>query len=196
MSRALKALSVAIGLFSSTMVFAEHEYGPQYGSNERYDYAEVVAVDPIIETVRDSVPREVCWNEQVRVPQRGGYYQDRRDNTGATVLGAIIGGALGNTAGHGRGRRASTIAGAVIGGAIGNSVGRNNDQYYGHGRHEQNRYAVRSERQCRVENDFVEREQVVGYDVSYRYNGQVFHTQTDAHPGNRIRVEVQVRPVG
>lgn len=59
----------------------------------------------------------------------------RRDNKlgGGTVLGAIVGGALGNTVGHGDGRKAATIAGAVAGGAIGHNVekkGRNSNRYY------------------------------------------------------------------
>jgi outer membrane lipoprotein SlyB len=38
------------------------------------------------------------------------------------LLGAIIGGALGNTVGKGDGRAAATVAGAVVGGAIGNEA--------------------------------------------------------------------------
>ena len=40
--------------------------------------------------------------------------------TGATVLGAIIGGAIGNQVGGGSGRKAATVAGAVAGGVIAN----------------------------------------------------------------------------
>jgi outer membrane lipoprotein SlyB len=59
----------------------------------------------------------------------------RRSNKvgGGTVLGAIVGGALGNTVGHGDGRKAATIAGALAGGAIGHNVekrGRDSDRYY------------------------------------------------------------------
>jgi outer membrane lipoprotein SlyB len=38
------------------------------------------------------------------------------------VLGAIIGGALGNQVGKGDGRKAATVAGAVAGGVIGNKI--------------------------------------------------------------------------
>ena len=38
---------------------------------------------------------------------------------GGTVVGALIGGALGNTIGKGDGRKAATVGGAVVGGAIG-----------------------------------------------------------------------------
>jgi outer membrane lipoprotein SlyB len=43
---------------------------------------------------------------------------------GGALLGAIVGGALGNQVGKGDGRKAATIAGAVIGGAVGNDIER------------------------------------------------------------------------
>jgi len=45
---------------------------------------------------------------------------------GGTVLGAIVGGALGNQVGKGDGRKAATIVGAVAGGAVGHGVETNN----------------------------------------------------------------------
>ena len=45
---------------------------------------------------------------------------------GGTVLGAIVGGALGNQVGKGDGRKAATIAGALAGGAVGHNVEKNN----------------------------------------------------------------------
>jgi outer membrane lipoprotein SlyB len=45
---------------------------------------------------------------------------------GGTVLGAIIGGALGNQVGKGDGRKAATVAGALAGGAIGHNIEKDN----------------------------------------------------------------------
>lgn len=45
---------------------------------------------------------------------------------GGTVIGALVGGALGNQVGKGDGRKAATIAGAVAGGAIGHQVEKDN----------------------------------------------------------------------
>jgi outer membrane lipoprotein SlyB len=73
------------------------------------------------------------------VQARGDYYERGCDNCGrvvriesigqrdrhvggGTVLGAIVGGALGNQVGKGDGRKAATIAGAVAGGAIGHNI--------------------------------------------------------------------------
>lgn len=51
------------------------------------------------------------------------------NNTGAIVVGALVGGALGNTVGHGDGRRAATVVGAVAGGAVANEMTRDNARY-------------------------------------------------------------------
>ncbi len=45
---------------------------------------------------------------------------------GGTLLGAIVGGALGNQVGKGDGRKAATIVGALAGGAIGHDRERDN----------------------------------------------------------------------
>ena len=71
----------------------------------------------------------------------------RGDNRlgGGTVLGAIVGGALGNQVGSGDGRKAATVAGAVAGGAIGHNVEkkrRNSNNYY--------RISVRMDRDGRI----------------------------------------------
>ncbi len=52
----------------------------------------------------------------------------RRDNRvgGGTVLGAIVGGALGNQVGKGDGRKAATVVGALAGGAIGHDIEKKN----------------------------------------------------------------------
>ena len=50
-----------------------------------------------------------------------------REDTGAGV-GAIAGGLLGSTVGHGRGRVAATVVGADIGGVIGSKIGRDMDE--------------------------------------------------------------------
>jgi outer membrane lipoprotein SlyB len=44
------------------------------------------------------------------------------NNTAGTLLGAVVGGALGNQIGHGGGRAAATILGAVGGAVVGNRV--------------------------------------------------------------------------
>lgn len=55
-----------------------------------------------------------------------------KGNTGATILGVVVGGALGNQVGGGSGRKAATVAGAVAGGVIANNAtkDKNRRTYY------------------------------------------------------------------
>lgn len=143
-----------------------------------FAWADVVRVDPIYTYERASRPERECYDSEVvrREDRRG-------NNAGATVLGAIIGGALANQVGKGDGRKAATIAGAVAGGAIGNSVGRRDDETY-----------VSSERHCREVDGGVEERRVDGYDVEYRYRGETYMSRLNFDPGERIRVRVSVTP--
>jgi uncharacterized protein YcfJ len=150
----------------------------------RYDTAQVIRVDPIIDRYRTD-SREHCWYEQSG-------YRGRDDGSGGAVLGAIVGGALGNQVGKGDGRTAATIAGAVIGGSIGYNVDRNNGNYDGY-----NGYRSGTVRRCEVVGDYGHDrydDRVVAYNVTYRYAGQTYRTVTNYHPGNRLRVSVLVQP--
>jgi uncharacterized protein YcfJ len=182
--RALTALALTATLLTGTAV-AQPRYDDRYAApppmppaeNVNYAYADVLRVDPIYETVRSSEPREECYDERV-------VHREGRDGTGGAVLGAIIGGALGNQVGKGDGRKAATVAGAVIGGAIGHDQAtRNNRSYEG------------VERRCRVvDGGFREERHLLGYDVEYRYRGEVYMSRLDYDPGDRLRVRVSVSP--
>jgi outer membrane lipoprotein SlyB len=76
--------------------------------------------------------RRVCddCGRVIRIESIG---QRRNHVGGGTVLGALVGGALGNQVGKGDGRKAATIAGAVAGGVIGHNAEKNHrrsDSYY------------------------------------------------------------------
>ena len=141
----------------------------------QFDYARVTDARPIYETVTRRVPVEKCWVETVRV--------DHRDQ-GATLVGGLIGAAIGHNLGHGkRHQGARTLAGAVIGASIANGA-------TNHQRHSE----YRDIKRCDTHYDLERYQELVGYDVTYRYHGQTYRTSTDAHPGDRIRVAVSVRP--
>lgn len=80
-------------------------------------YATVIGTEPVRETTQTSVPYEVCQDVVVeeRLPERDG-------NVGGTVAGAVIGGLIGNQVGGGSGKKAATAAGAIAGGVIGNKA--------------------------------------------------------------------------
>ncbi len=153
-------------------------YDGEPGSdNVKLAWADVLRVDPVYDNVQTVRPREECYDAEVE------HRDSRGNNTAGTVIGAIVGGALGNTVGKGDGRKAATIAGAVAGGAIGNSASRRDDRYYSS-----------TETRCRTVEDRVSERRIVGYDVQYRYRGDVFMSQLDYDPGERMRVRVSISP--
>lgn len=157
--------------------FPSHAQPPSDDS-ARFAWADVLRVDPVYDFVRSSRPERECYDERVT------HREDRRgNNTGATVLGAIIGGALGNQVGKGDGRKAATVAGAVIGGSIAHDAARRDDRYYSE-----------NETHCRDVDSSVEERRVVGYDVEYRYRGETYMSRLSYDPGERIRVRVSVTP--
>ncbi|MEJ2443680.1 MAG: glycine zipper 2TM domain-containing protein [Exilibacterium sp.] len=151
--------------------------------NGRIDFARVTNVAPIYRTVEHRVPEKQCWTETVAYEQPG-----YRSNTG-TILGGLIGAAVGNSIGHHkRNKQVGAVAGAVLGASIGRDIGHRTAA--GNGFTE-----YRDEQRCEVKHRVEYEETVVGYDVTYRYRGQIYHTRTDQHPGKRIKVAVKVRPV-
>ena len=142
--------------------------------------ATVLSADPIYRTIRVNEPVEQCWDEKVYVPS----HQTSRSHTPKS-LGAIIGAAVGHEFGKGRGKDLATVAGAVLGGSVGRDVQRNS-----HGRSR-----VEYERRCELVDNYRTQERIDGYDVSYRYNGRVYNTQTARDPGPTIAVSVSVVPV-
>ncbi len=175
----LKKSLLISGLIAATTLAgsAWADKGDRYG---RHDYARVTAVDPIVRTVSHRVPRESCWQEEVR-------YEEPvyRSPTGA-LLGGIIGAAIGNELGH---HKRNKQIGALAGGALGASIGYDLTRHNG-----PSRVDYRTEERCETRYDVEYEEQIVGYDVTYRYHGQLYHTRMDRHPGKRIPVKVKVRP--
>jgi uncharacterized protein YcfJ len=187
------AVGLTFGLALALPAMAQNSGSYDNYDDADYAWARVVDVEPIVERFDVPVNRDVCYDEPYEYYEPRYEYVDgrHRDTSGATVLGAIIGGALGNTVGRGDGRRAATVAGALIGGSIAHSNARRRGAYY-----ESGAYVHRGSREvCDTRVDYRRDERVIGYDVTYRYNGRNYHTRTDEHPGDRIRVAVNVAPV-
>lgn len=144
----------------------------------RYGWADVLRVDPVYDEAAQAAPKEECYEEQVLEPAAG----ESSTRTGVTVLGAIIGGIIGNRFGKGDGRKATTAAGAVAGGVVGNNLAANAD----------NAAKYTTQRHCRQSEGTTH--QVVGYDVEYRYRGEVYSSRMSSDPGDRMRVRVSVTP--
>lgn len=136
------------------------------------EFAEVTNVSEIRKTYE--VPREVC--EDVAVTKQKPV-KDEHKLLG-TVGGAVVGGLIGNQIGGGSGKKIATVAGAAAGGYAGNKVQGNmqkNDTY------------TEMEQRCHTVMDT--REEVIGYNVSYRLGEQTGEVRMDEKPGSRIPVE-------
>lgn len=144
--------------------------------NAYYDKAKVTRVEPIVEVVEVSHPEERCWDERVSQAARPKSY------TG-TIAGGIVGGVVGNQFGHGTGKDLMTAAGAVLGASIGHDASARPTSRY-----------VTTERRCEVVERVDREEQVVGYHVTYRYQGGTYTTRTRQDPGKWLRVRVAVEP--
>lgn len=165
--------------------------------NRRNDIAQVIRVERM-NNGYGAYQRQECWNEQTR-DYDDGYYRDNdgrlyrgdsKNSKSNAVLGAIVGGALGNQAGKGDGRKAATIAGAVIGAAIANNMQADTKDYeYRDGN-------AGTVRRCRTVYDDNNNSNYGNYDsykVTYRYAGQTYQATTDYRPGRTIRITVNVR---
>lgn len=139
-------------------------------------------------------------------PQRDGYasngYGTNTGRTVATVIGTVLGAAIGTQVGGGSARYATSAIGSMVGGMAGrqvyDSTQRNrqpqrvgtvqvcdpepvsSNGYYSNG-YSRTGYGQQDSR-------------VTAYDVTYEYGGRRYTSRTNYHPGDRIRVRVDVRP--
>jgi hypothetical protein len=134
---------------------------------------------------------------------RDGYY-DRNDgyrNTGgsetsrtmATVIGGIAGAVLGSKIGDGSGQYVGTAVGSMVGGMAGRSIYDTTQR----NRQMERRGTVRVCDPVPASNQggyYDGNESLAGYDVTYEYANRTYQTRTNYHPGDRIRVRVDVRP--
>ena len=140
-------------------------------------YARVINVEPVYRYYKEPVRDHSCVRHE---PGRSAY-----NSYTATVLGAVIGGALGHRIGDAHGD--PTVA-AVAGGLLGASIGRDFDRRASYNR------GLRVEGPCRVTHREQTRRQLVEYKVSYRYNGEVHLARMDYDPGEWVKLDVNVTP--
>jgi uncharacterized protein YcfJ len=136
------------------------------------NYAEVVNVEPVSETV--TVTGEECHDQLVAVQKPT---KDPKQIAGTTT-GAVLGGLVGSQVGGGDGKKVATVLGAVAGGIAGNKVQE--------GMQERNGDQV-SQEVCETTQD--SHQQDAGYDVTYLLNGQEHTVRMNDDPGRRIRIE-------
>ena len=135
-------------------------------SVQAQEVGRVISSTPIIQQV--AVPRQVCNNEQVVT-------QGQKSGAGA-AMGAIAGGAIGNSMGQGSGRAAATMLG-LFGGAI---LG---DKVEGAGAPE-----VRNVQNCSQQMFYENR--TMAYNVVYEFAGKQYTVQMPSDPGPTVRLQI------
>ena len=145
------------------------------------EYATITAVKPNDQNVQVPRYRTDCRVNQVPIY---GNVPGGQASTGDTVLGAIIGGAIGNQVGGGSGKDAATVLGAIIGADVANKKG-GQERIIGY----------RQEQVCNNVTFYETQEQLKNYTIRYEWNGLVGKTITynNYRVGDRIPVEVNVR---
>ena len=150
-----------------------------------YEYGDVIEARPIYQIVEISEPIEQCWEEEIAIDR----YPPRRGSRTPVVVSTIIGGAIGNAVGNGKSNKR---VGAVVGALLGNSIGRDIVR-----ERNRNSYSVRefeTVQRCETAYEQFEEERLVGYRVTYLYNGEEYSVRTDNDPGERIRLRVSIEP--
>ncbi len=155
------------------------------------DYGRVLHADPVYKTVKVYKPHTECRVER-RHKNRDSRRDRHRHNSAAPLAGAIIGGVVGHQIGHGTTRDIATIAGSIVGAAV---ASEHSENHFRHGQAE-NRHRHRRHRveHCKSVDRVHKKRVLDGYDVTYRYKGEIFHTFSSTYPGKRIRLKVTIRP--
>jgi len=192
-----------------------HEQGEAY-----YDYARVIRVDPVLDGryPTSAYGGQRCYDSyNAGSYERDGYYRNdgyrndgyRNDGyydqygrpqggtnggrTVATVVGGIAGAVLGSKVGGGTGTYAATAIGSMVGGMAGRQI---------YDQTQRDRYTREGVvRVCDPEpvrdgygNYRTNDGRASAYDVTYEYNGRRYTRRMDYHPGDRVRVHVDVSP--
>ncbi|TAM20240.1 MAG: glycine zipper 2TM domain-containing protein [Rhodanobacter sp.] len=144
----------------------------QAAANSGPQYAKVVSVTPVRKTVNN--PHQVCRDVVVNhtAPPKD------QHRIAGTAIGAVAGGLLGHLVGGGKGKTLATVAGAVGGGYAGNRI---------EAAHQHGTVTSTTERECNTVNNSSTK--IVGYDVTYQYNGVTRSTRMDHDPGDRVEVQ-------
>jgi uncharacterized protein YcfJ len=161
---------VALGGLAMVLVGAGAMTG--YKTLDKPREATVVAVKAVHETI--VTPQERCTDVQVN---HQAPVQDEKRVAG-TVIGGVAGGLLGNQIGGGNGKKLATLAGVAAGGYAGNQVQKNMQQ---------RDVSTSTEHRCSTVNE--KSQKLVGYDVTYRLDGQDATTRLQDKPGRTLLVK-------
>lgn len=136
----------------------------------------VLSYSPVHSTLVRREPVEDC---QVRTQ-----WQPAPVSPTGAILGGIVGAAIGNSLGH---HESNRKVGALAGGVLGASVGHDVASAGGTGQYREQTVCGTSWRETSSQT-------IVGYDVRYRWEGQVWETRMSEPPGSTLRLRVSAEP--
>jgi uncharacterized protein YcfJ len=152
-----------------------------------YVSAPVRHVDPIYTTRTIEQPTRHCSNETREVVHQHDYERRRSDENYFVpgLFGGVLGGLIGSRFGGGSGKKALTVIGALAGSSIARDAARRRHQDRDHYR----------TKVCRTTYETEVVEDISAYDVTYEYGGQQFSKRMSEHPGDSVRIRVQLEPM-
>ncbi len=172
---------------SSNQCYSEDGYYTDNGNDGRYDdgYNDRQYQSNRYENRDDGYSRDDRYNNN-------NDYGTQTGRNVATVIGGIVGAALGSKVGGGSARYATAAVGSMVGGMAGRQV------YETTQRNQQPKRTRVTVCDPVSESDYARypatSNEVTAYDVTYEYANREYVTRTSYHPGDRIRVRVDVRP--
>ena len=178
-------------------------------SNQFIEYANVINASPIYREVSFQQPKRECWVEEqqhvIRNEGQGTQRRNQSSNGGDVLIGGVIGGVIGNQLGRkgsNSARAGATVAGAIIGSALAGESGNRSKRHRRESKSNRNNryqrqpsYETRPVKRCENTTETHYEQRLQGYDVTYRYRGKTFQTRMKQDPGNKIKVQVTVRPL-
>jgi uncharacterized protein YcfJ len=184
---------------------------PITAESARYGWADVLRVDPVYEIAADTdtagsdsapSPSQDCPDETPSPSPAPSANEQTDTRAAGTLIGALIGGVIGHAFGRHDGKATTTAAGAIAGGVVGNRVAAAQDRAANDQARQQADDAERaavaaSLLDCRdraTRRPAPER-RIIGYDVEYRYKGEIYMARLPFDPGDRMRVKITVVPV-
>lgn len=208
--------ALALGLAVTTGVASAQAYDDEppyeqapadrydHSDGYQYDYARVLRVDPVFDDEYEPGPvsGQRCYERPAYVDDNDPYYRDGyyepygpyRYSAGtpaggaaATVIGGVVGAVIGHQFGGGSGRFATTAIGSMVGSVAGREI-------YEQGQRERAGVVRVCDPVPSSDSDYPDDRVVDEYDVTYEYAGRSYTTRTHYHPGDRIRVRVDVQP--
>ena len=124
----LAAASIGASLIAGCSSYGDNGVDPRYRSYRQYDYNRPdpqyngYYADRYYRDAPNYRERRLSRNDRVYRGQDGRYYCRRSDGTTGLIVGAAVGGVLGNLIAPGDSRTLGTILGAVGGGAAGAAI--------------------------------------------------------------------------